>query len=205
MAAVKALCNRAILLKDGAVAASGLVADVAGDYSLETASGVSAEEWRDSATAPGNENVRISYVRIVPPEDEATITIDTGALIEIGFDNLRQDINLDCTVYLSSSDGVLIFESGHSISSDGDSRRGSYHLTGRIPAHLLNAGRYSLSVLFGKDQRHVLFRVDEIVFFEVENTSTGRGANMGVAPGIVRPLLSWQHSFEQKCSKVNSV
>jgi lipopolysaccharide transport system ATP-binding protein len=203
MAAVRALCHKAILMKDGAVAASGMVADVADDYLLGSASGASAKEWPDPTTAPGNENVRISYVRIIPPEGEATITLDSGALIEIGFDNLRQDINLDCTVYVSNSDGVLIFESGHIISSDGDSRQGSYHLTGRIPVHLLNAGRYSLSVLFGKDQRYVLFRMDEIVFFEVENTSTGRGANMGVAPGIVRPMLSWQHSFEEKCSLVN--
>jgi len=203
MAAVKALCRKAILMKDGAVAASGSVAEVADDYLLGTASGASAKEWRDPATAPGNQNLRISYVRIIPPEGEATITIDTGALIEIGFDNLRPDINLDCTTYLSNSDGVLIFESGHIISSDGDSRHGSYHLTGRIPAHLLNAGRYSLSVLFGNDQRYVLFCIDDIVSFEVENTSTGRGANMGVAPGIVRPILSWQHSFEEKCSLVN--
>ncbi len=202
MAAVKALCRKAVLISDGAVAASGMVADVVDDYLLGTAPGVGVREWRDSATAPGNESVHVSYVRIIPPEGEATITIDTGVLIEIGFDNLRADINLDCTVYLSSSDGILIFESGHIISSDGDSRHGSYHLTGRIPAHLLNAGRYSLSVQFGKDQRYVLFRMDDAVFFEVENTSTGRGANMGVAPGIIRPMLSWRHSFEEKCSLV---
>jgi lipopolysaccharide transport system ATP-binding protein len=200
MAAVKALCSKAVLMRDGSVTVSGTVADVVDDYLLGTASGVCAKEWRDPATAPGNESIRISYVRIIPPEGEATITIDTGVLIEIGFDNLREDINLDCTVYLSSSDGVLIFESGHIISSDGDSRYGAYHLTGRIPADLLNAGRYSLSVLFGKDQRYVLFRMDDAVFFEVENTSTGRGANMAVAPGIIRPLLSWRHSFEEKCS-----
>ena len=199
VAAVKALCSKAVLMRDGAITASGTVGDVVDDYFLGIAPGARAKEWRDPATAPGNENVRISYVRIIPPEGKPTITIDTGVLIEIGFDNLREDINLDCTVYLSSSDGVLIFESGHIISSDGDSRHGSYHLTGRIPAHLLNAGRYSLSLVFGKDQRYVLFRMDDAVFFEVENTSTGRCANMGVAPGIIRPMLSWRHSFEEKC------
>ncbi|HXM96372.1 MAG TPA: ABC transporter ATP-binding protein [Candidatus Dormibacteraeota bacterium] len=202
MTAVKTLCSKAVLMRDGAVTASGMVADVVDDYLLGTAPGASAKEWRDLATAPGNENVRISYVRIIPPEDKTTITIDTGVLIEIGFDNLREDINLDCTVYLISSDGVLIFESGHIISSDGDSRHGSYHLKGRIPAHLLNGGRYSLTVVFGKDQRYVLFRMDEVVSFEVENTATGRGLNMGVAPGIIRPMLSWRHSFEEKCSLV---
>jgi lipopolysaccharide transport system ATP-binding protein len=145
----------------------------------------------------------MSYVRIIPPEGNETISIDTGALIEIGFDNLRKDINLDCTVYLVSGEGVLIFESGYIISSDRDSRCGFYRLTGRIPGHLLNAGRYYLNVVFGKDQRYVLFRIDEAVSFDVENTLTGRGLNMGVAPGIIRPLLSWRQSFQEECSLVD--
>ena len=204
MAAVKALCSRAVLMRDGVVAASGIVADVADDYLLGTAPGASAREWCYLATAPGNESVRISYIRIIPPEGEATITIDTGALIEIGFDNLLGGISLDCTVYLTTGDGVLVFESGRIISSDRDSRRGSYHLTGRIPAHLLNAGRYTLNVVFGKDQRYVLFRMDDVIFFQVENTSTGRGSNMGIAPGIIRPMLSWRHSFKPEFSLVGS-
>jgi len=203
MAAVKTLCRKAILMRDGVVAASGAVGNVVDHYLLGAAPGASVKEWPDPSTAPGNESIRMSYIRIIPPEGHATITIDTGVLIEIGFDNLREDINLDCTVYLTSSDGVLIFESGYIISSDADSRSGSYHLTGRIPEHLLNAGRYSLNVIFGKDQQYVLFRMDDVVFFEVENTSTGRGLNMSVAPGIIRPMLSWRHSFEEKCSLVN--
>ena len=199
---MKALCSRAVLIKEGTIAKSGKVVDVVDDYLLGTAPGVSAKEWPDPATAPGNESVRITYIRIIPPEGNATITVDTGVVIEIGFENLLENINLDCTVYVASSDGVLLFESGHIISSESNSRTGSYHLRGRIPEHLLNAGRYSLNILFGKDQRYVLYRMDDVIFFEVENTSTGRGSNMSVAPGFIRPMLSWRHSFEEKLSLV---
>jgi lipopolysaccharide transport system ATP-binding protein len=201
MSAVKALCSKAVLISDGSVGSSGTVADVLDDY-LGTAPAARAREWRDPATAPGNENVRLSYVRVIPPENEATITIDTGVLIEIGFDNRLDNIILGCTVYLTNRDGVLMFESGHVISPDGDSRRGIYHLKGRISAHLLNAGRYSLDVLFGKDQRYPLFRIDEVISFEVENTATGRGTNMSLAPGVVRPLLLWGHTFKKDPSLV---
>jgi lipopolysaccharide transport system ATP-binding protein len=173
------------------------------DYLLGAAAGANIREWPDQATAPGGEGIRMSYIRIVPPEGEATINIDTGALIEIGFDHLTRGISLDCTVYVTSSDGVLVFESGCILSSERDSRAGSYHLSGRIPAHLLNAGRYSLNVHFGKDQRYVLFRLEDPVSFEVENTATGRGLNMSVAPGIIRPILSWRYSFGEKSSLVS--
>ncbi len=118
-------------------------------------------------------------------------------MIEIGLDNLLENINLGCTVYVTNSEGTLIFESGDVISSGRDSRCGFYHLKGRIHGNLLNAGRYSLAVVVGKDQRYPLFRIDDVVSFDVENTATGRGRNMSVAPGVVRPLLSWQHSFEE--------
>jgi lipopolysaccharide transport system ATP-binding protein len=202
MAAVKALCRRAILLNSGVIACSGDVSNVIDHYSLSVAPQSTASEWPDPATAPGNENIRLSYVRVVPPGNEAAITIDTGAQIEIGFENLRRNIILGCTIYLTNREGVLIFESGQVISPNGDSRCGFYRLNGKIPADLLNAGRYSLDVQFGKDQRYVLFRLDQAACFEVENTATGRGANMSVAPGVIRPLLSWGHSFEEEPSLV---
>ena len=202
MAAVKVLCRKAILLNNGVIASSGDVVDVIEDYSLTVALQANAREWPDPATAPGNENVRLSFIRVVPPENESTITIDTGALVEIGFENLRENITLGCTVYLTNREGVLIFESGHLFSLNRDSRCGFYHLTGRIPEHLLNAGRYSLDVIFGEDQRYILFRSDGVVSFEVENTATGRGSNMSVAPGVIRPLLSWRHSFKEEPSLV---
>jgi lipopolysaccharide transport system ATP-binding protein len=199
MTALQRLSTRVVWLNDGQVIETGDARTVIDHYLQSNAVANLESVWRDPATAPGNESVRVSYIRAISPEGKETITVDTGVLIEIGFDNLRKDINLDCTVYLISGDGILIFESGHIISSNCDSRCGFYHLTGKIPAHLLNAGRYSLSVVFGKDQRYVLFRMDEVVSFDVENTSTGRGSNMSVAPGVIRPMLSWRHSFDEKC------
>jgi hypothetical protein len=62
-----------------------------------------------------------------------------------------------------------------------------------------------LDVIFGKEQRYLLLRIDGVVSFEVENTATGRGSNMGVAPGVVRPLLSWSHSFEEESSLIKQL
>jgi lipopolysaccharide transport system ATP-binding protein len=197
MAAMGALATRALLIRGGEIAGLGSVRDLIDDYLLGDAEGPSGKEWIDPASAPGNENVRLTCVRAGPLEGAGAISVDTGVLIEIGFENFLDGITLDCTVYLKTSEGVTVFESGHMISEDNDSRRGAYSLTGQIPRHLLNAGRYTLDVQFGKDQKYVLFRVDSVASFEVENTATGRGWNMGVAPGIIRPVLPWHHSFTE--------
>ncbi len=198
MAAIKALCSRAVLMRNGTVAASGSVADMVDEYLVSAASNASSKEWPDSSEAPANDNIRLSHVRITPPEGKPVITIDTGAQIKIGFENFRRNIYLGCTIYVTNSEGIIIFASGHPVSPDGDSRTGFYQLTARIPQHLLNAGRYSMDLVFGKDQRYVLLRVDQVVSFEVENVA--RGANMRVAPGVVRPRLFWSHSFSEEPS-----
>jgi lipopolysaccharide transport system ATP-binding protein len=204
MAAVKALCSRAILIKDGAVAASGPVAKVVDDYLLGASTEASSREWRDPAAAPGNESLRMSYVRILSPEGCPIIDIDSGARIEIGFENFRKNIHLGLKIRVTNSEGVLVFVSNCHISPDGDSLCGSYQVTGTIPGHLLNAGRYSLDLGMYKDQRWLLLQIDSVVSFQVANTATGRGATMGVAPGVIRPLLSWSHSFEDEPSLVQS-
>ena len=200
MAAIKALCSRAVLIKDGTVAASGPVDEVVNDYLSGIAANGSAREWADPATAPGNENVRLGFVRITCPQGKPVIDIDSGADLEIGFDNFRENVNLTVTARVANSEGVLVFVSNYHVSPGNDSRRGSYRVKCRIPGHLLNAGRYSVDLVINKDQRWVLLRVESVASFEVENTATGRGANMGVAPGVVRPLLSWSHCFEREPS-----
>ena len=200
MAAVKALCSRAVLMKGGAIAASGAVSDIVDQYLSSAIHEGSTKEWRDPAVAPGNEHVRVNYVRIVCPEDKRVIDIDSGAQIEIGFDNFRKNINLGITVRVTNSEGILVFVSNYRVTSDNDSRLCAYQAKCKIPEHLLNAGRYSMDLVFGKDQRWILFQIDNVVSFEVENTATGRGSSMIVAPGVIRPLLSWSHSLQEELS-----
>jgi lipopolysaccharide transport system ATP-binding protein len=204
MAAVKALCSRAILMRDGTVATSGTVAKVVDDYLLGAATEGSVREWRDPSSAPGNETLRMSYMRIVSPEETPVIDVDSGAQIEIGFENFRKNINLSFKVRVTNSEGVLVFVSNCHVGADGNLRCGLYHVAGRIPGHLLNAGRYSVDLGVYKDQRWLLLQIDNVVSFEVANTATGRGATMGVAPGVIRPLLAWSHSFEEEPSLVQS-
>jgi lipopolysaccharide transport system ATP-binding protein len=200
MAAVRALCQRGILLSEGRLIRMGDTAEVVSGYLEAGRDSASEREWFDPSSMPGNENVRLEYVRVVPPEGEIAITNDTGAIMEIGFLNFREGINLDCTVYVLNRDGLTLFESGVLVSTNSDSHSGSYHVAGRIPANLLNTGRHYFSVLFGKDQRYPLYRFDEVVAFNVENTNTGRGCNMSVAAGVIRPLITWKITSSRMAS-----
>ena len=195
MAAIKAFCTRGILLKGGAIDRIGAAGAVVGEYLREAITGSTERIWPSVETAPGNDTVRLLRVCVRPPDGAPAVTIDSGAFIEVGFYCAKPGLNLDCTAYLVNGEGIMLFESGCEVSSSEDSRVGTYRVMAAIPPHLLNAGSYYVNILFGQDQKQVLFKMEEAVAFEVENTATGRGANMAVAPGVVRPLLDWQFEY----------
>jgi lipopolysaccharide transport system ATP-binding protein len=195
MAAVKTLCTRGILLGGGSVLTSGETAKVVGEHLRESLSGNRSVAWLDLSEAPGENGIKLMGVAVRPPDGEDAITVDSGSVLQIKFFNEIKHINLDCTVYLINADGIMLFESGCIVSSNNDSNMGHYHIACHIPPHLLNAGSYYINILFGKDQRYVLFKQEEVIAFEVENTTTGRGLNMSAAPGVIRPLLQWKMNF----------
>jgi lipopolysaccharide transport system ATP-binding protein len=195
MAAVKTLCSEAVHIANGRLIGQGSTTEIISKYLQTGQDSASEREWRDPATAPGNENIRMESVRVLAPPTTPEITIDSGAEIQIQFFNANRGINLDCTVYLLNNEGLILFETGKIISSNNDSEQGRYKLTATLPEHLLNCGKYVISIVFGKDQYYPIFRIDEVVSFNVENSSTGRGSNMSAAPGIIRPLLKWKQEL----------
>jgi len=195
MAAVKALCSRALFIANGELNAQGPTNEIVSSYLNAGRDSASEREWPDPKTAPGNENIRMESLRVIPPANESEITIDSGAQIEVVFFNYLAGINLDFTAYVLNNDGLILCETGRILTTNHDALLGTYRVVGILPPHLLNAGRYYISVLFGKDQYYPLFKMDEAVAFTVENTATNRASNMSVAPGVIRPILSWNHEF----------
>jgi lipopolysaccharide transport system ATP-binding protein len=111
--------------------------------------------------------------------------------MEFAFRSLEPELNLGFTIYLTNSQGILLFESGVVLTSKKDSVVGSYKVSVGIPPHLLNSDIYSVRIVLGESQRYVLAAFDDLCSFEVEHTSTGRDNNFSKAPGVVRPLLQW--------------
>lgn len=195
LSAMRTLCDRGILLRQGTVVAIDRIEPIIERFTSDAVSKDNVRHWPVLASAPGNENVRLISISATHPAGGAIPAIDTGVLINVCFFNARLNINLDCTVYVTTSDGTLIFETGCIVSSADDAQVGYYCVSGTIPPHLLNAGRYYIKVLFGQDQAHVLFEQDEVVAFEIENSTIGRGRNLRLSPGVVRPLIAWRHAF----------
>jgi len=194
--AIKTLCTTGILLDKGCVAFNGAVEKAVDQYLSANKLEKNEIFWNDIATAPGNENIRLASI-VVKPLKGATITIDSGILIEICFYNAVTNINLDITTHLLTIEGFCVFASGTPLSQHNDSKKGFYTATVEIPPHLLNTGVYKITQIFGRDQLYALYKASDVVSFEIQN-ATERGDNKQRPPGIIRPRFNWSASHSNK-------
>ncbi len=204
MPAITRLCKRAVLLSKGEILRDGLAQEVVSAY-LSSSWRVGAErEWHDVETAPGNEVVRLSRVRVRAEDGGTTslININRRVGIEIIYQVLHPGHVLTPHADFFNEDGVHLF----AVEDVGEEWRresrpaGIYATTVWIPGNYLAEGNVLVHVSIVSRLPATMIHVDErnVVGFQVSDSPdehTARGDRIGSIPGVVRPLLQWTTDF----------
>ncbi len=204
MPAITRLCERSILLNDGAVVSDGPSHEVVGSY-LRSGLGTSAaREWPDRERAPGNWIVRLRAVRVRTNDGETREAVDIRKPvgIELEYDVLESGWILTPIVDLFNEEGTCIFGA---VDHHPDWRStprtvGRYVTTAHIPGNFLAEGTVVVNVsirTLHPPYRH--FKEAHVVAFQVVDSLSGdsaRGDYAGVFDGVVRPMLEWTTRVE---------
>jgi len=192
MAAVKQLCNKGVVLQNGEMIFSGNETDSVNYYQNSGNTESFFNYQGKIEDAPGNTNIKLLGVNIQPISGRI-LSISSGFIIEVTFYNNKADINLAVGVILKSIDEIIISELACLVTENKDSREGIYILKYEMPKNLLNAGNYYINLLFGEDQRFVLYDIKQIIQFEILNETIGSNSNL--LPGFLRLNTNAQHEF----------
>lgn len=194
MESIKALCTTGMVLANGQKIFEGTSKDAVDYYLQHEASTLelaNLRQWQLN-DAPGNENIKLLTVEVKPLLGNM-ITITSGFTISVTFFNHKSDINLDATIELRTKADELLVHDGIGISNSRDSKTGVYTVTFSINGHVLNAGEYRLNLIFGENRRYALWKVDNILVFEIAHVTTNdTGRKM---PGILSLDLKPQFQF----------
>jgi lipopolysaccharide transport system ATP-binding protein len=194
MNAIKQLCNRCIVLKNGVKIFDGPETEAVNFYQENQQGGNSNFTHEGPVQkAPGNENIRVLGFDVKPLQGE-NLTIYSGLEFSVKFINYKPNINLDVNFELRSTDDLILFNQSHIVSSNYDSKIGIYTIKGIIQPHLLNAGVYFFKVGFGENLRYSLFKVPDIVQFELQNISDV--PPYGVRVGVIIPDIKYSLTLE---------
>ena len=194
MSAIKSLCNKGIFLANGKNTFSGNIEDTVAFYMSESYNQNPNLYFEDLTLAPGNENIRIKSFEISPIIGKE-LNVESGMNFILQFYNYKPGIILDATFELSTIDDICVFHIGKVLTPNQDSREGIYEVKFHLTPNTLNAGKYKMKLIFGESQRYLLWMKDNVLNFELENTLTGQGTNMGTPPGVLRPKVDFKCNF----------
>jgi lipopolysaccharide transport system ATP-binding protein len=193
------LCDRAILLEDGRIAAEGPASDVVARYE-HLARGIGSEVVWGDGTGPANEYVRLQSVRVVDDDGQPIGVADVRRPvgIELSFAVLRPGRAVVPKIKLWDQNSVLCFnamdvsERWHDLTPPGE-----YVTTAWIPGNFLNEGRYVVDaevIRLEIPKPEPQAAAHEVVAFHVFDPAEGdsaRGLFAGQWRGAVRPMLEW--------------
>ena len=196
MTAIKSLCNRALLLRNGAVSFEGPVEPAIETYLEERRLLVYSRRWGSEAGRPQNTSVAIDQISVTggPGLPLKEIYTDTPFSIEVDFEVLSDCATVGLTVILYDAEERCVLSSINNLEIDWYSKpmpRGRYRSVCRVPGNLLNNGKYSIDLnLFGQGYSDPQLIKDAIVV-EVLDSAAIRGDYFGQFGGVVRPRLEW--------------
>jgi lipopolysaccharide transport system ATP-binding protein len=196
MGAIKSLCSRAVMLKQGQILLDADVGATVDRYlSFDHDVGETGEVAWKKEEAPCCDEICLKSIRLLDSDGEIHSIYDASKHIdvEIRFEVTKSISGMRAVLTLLTSDGVPAFAStNHAALGGYEFVPGVYKIVCRIPADLLNSGRYLVNVHFGVAGVKVLIPGQEYLAFSVE----GSGGHGSVAtekwPGVVAPRLEWR-------------
>jgi lipopolysaccharide transport system ATP-binding protein len=199
MPAIARLCERTILLDAGGVKMDGPSHRVVASYLSSDVGTTAAREWRDPATAPGNQTARLRAVRVRTSDGTVTDAIDIRRPvgIEMEFDVCEPGWTFAPNFDFYNEEGLLLFGA---IETDPEWRNrvrapGRYVVTAWLPGNLLSEGTIIVDAeLLTTHPAAQHFLEHQVVAFHVVDSMEGDGARGdwgGSMPGVIRPMLRW--------------
>ncbi|MEA2414663.1 MAG: hypothetical protein QOI58_1320 [Thermoanaerobaculia bacterium] len=197
MAAVQNLCSRVLWMAAGRVVEDGEPARVIGNYLKTTLTTMSQQLWTDPVSAPGNDRVRVRRAAIVPAvaEFEDHFTVRTPLRVEFEYWNLIAGTPLEIAVIIRTEEGYPIFSTSSGRWTEQSLPAGLYRSSFEIPGDLLNDGVHRVELNIRRNERQLVYRVDDILVFDVLDSAEERSGFFGKSIGAVRPPLAWQNAL----------
>jgi lipopolysaccharide transport system ATP-binding protein len=193
MAAVRALCTRALLLERGRLVLDSDVDSVITAYLAEDAGSEAHVAW-PPGEGPETAVLRFCRAWIASGEGAPAPVLDfrRGVTISVEYELRRPLRGLRVGFLLQNVQGVPICGATDVEAWTGPERpAGRYVSRCQIPGYTLNAGRYMVS--FGSDlppHTESLLATGFCLAFDVEDFE-GHGPTSHHLPGVLRPRLSW--------------
>ena len=189
LAAVQSLCQRTILLDKGLVLADGPTADVLQTYLQRGREGPTTQRRWAPRDAPRNGAISLREARVEPVEGDplAPLDITRPFRISVEYERMQAGVGM-VALRLIDETGVLVFDIANTVLPP--ETPGLYRESCIVPADLLNAGAFRITVTLSDEQGQAL-EVQDAIAFDLLDSDRDRRGWYGRWQGVLRPRFDW--------------
>lgn len=196
LGAMRALCDRGIVMRSGRVAFDGEPDHAISFYLSEMSGGEARNVWTwDEDDAPGNADVRLKRVTIAGQSSRGTtFRPDEEIGVTIEYSQKRRITHMRFLLHLMTTDGETAFvttdQSIREVEGDGP---GDYVSRCAIPGGLLNRRAYMVRVSASIPGQQSLVPSTDLGPFFIDGPGNDGSNNSATWPGVLCPKIDWQH------------
>lgn len=190
MDAIRSLCSRAILLKNGFAVNSGNPNEVIASYFKNTESSKLVVNW-DESQQPGNDILKVKSIALTSNGiEEVCFKRDMDLNFKFKFRVLEDNLPLNLSLHLFAITGECIMNVFSQIPVP-VLMIGEYESNATIPGNLLNEGKYTITLMFVKNTSQVVFSMEDVLSFELLETNRPQMNWYGKIPGFIHPKIDF--------------
>jgi lipopolysaccharide transport system ATP-binding protein len=196
MIAIRTLCSRAVLLKQGNVVANDNAISIVSKYMEETRDNAYSRDWPDEKSAPQNESAILNAIAVCDDNGKTTNKLysDVPFNIEIDY-KVKSDytsVGFSLIFYDNENNCIMASINNHEKNFYAKLMKAGYYKSiCKIPKNLLNNGKFSLSlIIFAKNYSDSV-TIKEMLNIEIHDGAEVRGDYFGVYACRIRPLFDW--------------
>lgn len=202
MHAVRSLCTRSLLLESGRATTNGDTEMVVSTYlrrGYEDLSDALERTWDEVHTAPGDDEIRLRRIRLVPASDDLNIEMNTPLKVEIEYWNMTPDRKIFLDLCLYSLDGSPVLDSmtAPAGTTTPDFPRGLFRSSCYIPGDFFNEGNYRIRVAFIDEAAKIVCDQPDALMFAVNDSRVREIPWYGRYIGFVHPKFEWRTELLQ--------
>ena len=196
LAAVRTLCNRALILKGGVALFDGDVNEGITTYLQAATVTALIRDWVKDAARPENASVVLERVAIRDKDGRMLTEVytDTAFNVEIEYRVKQRDASAGFTVVVYDNDNNCVFSSIGNQEPNWYGKQmpvGRYRTVCEVPGEFFNNGVFRLTLIFfGKGFSDAVI-VKDVLQVEILDGPSIRGDFFGIMAGVVRPRLRW--------------
>ncbi len=198
MTAVRSLCSRALILRNGEVSCDSSTEEAVRGYLSQDFGGCWERKWINGKEAPQGCGLSLLKTRLNPTDDGRCerLTVDNAfdLIFLLSSDRPRQ---ANLSLHFRTTAGEIVFAVASPLVV---LPLGQTFFKCKVPGNLLNDGIFSVELLVVVDGKAEIV-VSDALTFEIDDRAR-TSSWLGKWPGFVRPQLMWEFGYTPESAEV---